>query len=64
MTRNSLGKERLEKLKKLTNRQIIEFFSRSYKASDGLWFIKAEEKYGFDDRIGQIAIILSELLEV
>jgi hypothetical protein len=48
MTRNSLGKERLEKLKKLTNRQIIEFFSRSYKASDGLWFMKVEEKYGFN----------------
>ena len=32
----------------LTNQQLIEFFHRSYKASDGLWFIKIEEKYGFD----------------
>lgn len=32
----------------LTNRQIIEFFNRSYKASDGLWFMKVEEKYGFN----------------
>ena len=31
----------------LTNRQIIEFFHRSYKASDGLWFMKIE-KYGFN----------------
>ena len=35
-------------MKYLTNRQIIEFFSRSYKASDGLWFMKVEEKYGFN----------------
>ena len=32
----------------LTNQKIIEFFHRSYKASDGLWFMKIEEKYGFD----------------
>ena len=35
----------------LTNRQIIEFFHRSYKAADGLWFIKIEEKYGFDEAL-------------
>jgi hypothetical protein len=33
---------------KLTDKQIIEFFHRSYKAADGLWFMKIEEKYGFD----------------
>jgi hypothetical protein len=32
----------------LTNKQIIEFFHRSYKTSDGLWFMKVEEKYGFN----------------
>ncbi|MBN1245601.1 L-2-amino-thiazoline-4-carboxylic acid hydrolase [Candidatus Bathyarchaeota archaeon] len=32
----------------LTDQQIIEFFKRSYKASDGLWFMKVEEKYGFN----------------
>jgi hypothetical protein len=32
----------------LTNRQIIEFFHRSYKSADGLWFMKVEEKYGFN----------------
>jgi len=32
----------------LTDQQIIEFFNRSYKASDGLWFMKVEEKYGFN----------------
>jgi hypothetical protein len=35
----------------LTNRQIIEFFHRSYKAADGLWFMKIEEKYGFDEAL-------------
>ena len=35
-------------MRHLTNQQIIEFFHRSYKASDGLWFMKVEEKYGFD----------------
>jgi hypothetical protein len=32
----------------LTNRQVIEYFHRSYKAADGLWFMKVEEKYGFN----------------
>ena len=32
----------------LTDKQIIEYFQRSYKASDGLWFMKVEEKHGFN----------------
>ena len=32
----------------LTYRQIIEYFHRTYKATDGLWFMKVEEKFGFD----------------
>jgi hypothetical protein len=32
----------------LTNRQLVEYFHRSYKAVDGLWFMKVEEKYGFN----------------
>ena len=32
----------------LTSKQIAEYFNRSYKAVDGLWFMKVEEKYGFD----------------
>ena len=32
----------------LTNKQIIEYFNRSYKAVDGLWFLKTEKKYSFD----------------
>jgi Family of unknown function (DUF6125)/L-2-amino-thiazoline-4-carboxylic acid hydrolase len=32
----------------LANRQVAEYFHRSYKASDGLWFMKVEEKFGFD----------------
>ena len=35
----------------LTDKQIIEYFQRSYKASDGLWFMKTEEKYGFDSAL-------------
>ena len=32
----------------LTDRQISEYFKRSYTAVDGLWFMKVEERYGFD----------------
>lgn len=32
----------------LTDKQIEDFYHRSYKAVDGLWFVKVEEKYGFD----------------
>lgn len=32
----------------LTAQHMIEFFRRSYAAVDGLWFMKAEEKYGFE----------------
>ena len=32
----------------LTDRQIGEYFKRSYTAVDGLWFMKVEEQYGFD----------------
>ena len=32
----------------LTDQQATEYFRRSYKAADGLWFMKTEEKYGFD----------------
>ncbi len=32
----------------LTEKQISEYYKRSYTAVDGLWFMKAEERYGFD----------------
>jgi predicted ArsR family transcriptional regulator len=32
----------------LTDKQIGHYFKRSYTAVDGLWFMKIEEKYGFD----------------
>jgi len=32
----------------LNDKQIAEFCHRSYTAVDGLWFMKVEEKYGFD----------------
>ena len=34
-------------LNSLTNSQVTEYFQRSYRAVDGLWFMKVEEKYGF-----------------
>ena len=33
---------------KLTDKQIAEYFKRSYTAVDGLWFMKVEERYGFE----------------
>ncbi len=35
----------------LTDKQIAEYFHRSYTAADGLWFIKVEEKYGFEQAL-------------
>ena len=35
-------------MKQLTDHQIAEYFHRSFTAVDGLWFMKVEEKYGFD----------------
>ena len=32
----------------LSSKQIAEFWHRSYASVDGLWFMKVEEKYGFD----------------
>ena len=32
----------------LSEKQIGDFYHRSYTAADGLWFMKVEEKYGFD----------------
>ena len=32
----------------LTDSQVAEYFHRSYKAGDGLWFMKVEEMYGFE----------------
>ena len=33
---------------KLSRQQVVDYFNRSYKTVDGLWFMKVEEKYGFD----------------
>lgn len=32
----------------LNDKQMADFYYRSYTAVDGLWFMKVEEKYGFD----------------
>ena len=32
----------------LSDKQIIEYWHRSYRTVDGLWFVKVEERYGFD----------------
>ena len=34
-------------MQQLTEKQIIQYLLRSYRATDGLWFMKAEKKYGF-----------------
>jgi hypothetical protein len=33
---------------RLTDKQIAEYFRRSYKTVDGLWFMRTEAKHGFD----------------
>lgn len=33
--------------------QIVDFLRRSYFAVDGLWFVKNEEKHGFDEAMEQ-----------
>ena len=33
---------------KLNDKQIADYFHRSFMAVDGFWFVKAEEKYGID----------------
>ncbi|MFA6771808.1 MAG: DUF6125 family protein [Dehalococcoidales bacterium] len=35
-------------MEELSTDQKIQFLHRSYSAVDGLWFMKVEEKYGFD----------------
>lgn len=32
----------------LNSQQVIDYFHRCYKAVDGLWFMKVEEKFGFE----------------
>ena len=36
---------------KLSSKQIIDYFNRSYKAVDGLWFMKVEKELGFNDAL-------------
>jgi hypothetical protein len=35
----------------LNDRQVADFFRRSYTAIDGLWFMKVQERHGFDDAL-------------
>ena len=35
----------------LTDRQIAEYFRRSFTTADGLWFMKVEESLGFDQAL-------------
>jgi hypothetical protein len=32
----------------LTDKEIAAYYKRSYTAADGLWFMKVEDRYGFD----------------
>ena len=41
-------RDECDNMTKLSSQQVAEYFSRSYKAVDGLWFMKVEEKHGFD----------------
>ena len=41
-------KQGCECMAELDCQQLIEYFHRCYKAVDGLWFMKVEEKIGFD----------------
>lgn len=34
-----------------TDREITEYLRRSYGAVDGLWFVKVEERHGFDEAL-------------
>ena len=36
---------------KLTEKQVADYFQRSYTAVDGLWFIKVEERFGFNSAL-------------
>jgi predicted ArsR family transcriptional regulator len=35
----------------LSDSQIADYFRRSYTAADGLWFLKVEERYGFENAL-------------
>jgi hypothetical protein len=35
-------------MKQINDKQMAEYFRRSYTATDGLWFMKVEEMHGFD----------------
>ena len=36
---------------RLNNKQIINYLHRSFTAVDGLWFLKVEDKYTFDEAL-------------
>jgi len=38
-------------MRQFSEKDRAEYFHRSYKAVDGLWFVKTEEKYSFDTAI-------------
>ena len=38
-------------MSKLSSKQVVDYYHRCYKAVDGLWFMKVEEKYGFDSAL-------------
>ncbi len=35
----------------LTDKDIARYFQRSYSAADGLWFMKVEERFGFEEAL-------------
>jgi len=41
----------MEKVKNLTDAEKAEYFRKSYTSVDGLWFMKVEELFGFDEAL-------------
>jgi predicted ArsR family transcriptional regulator len=35
----------------LSDSEVADYFRRSYTAADGLWFLKVEERYGFENAL-------------
>jgi len=41
----------MEKVKNLTDAEKADYFRKSYTSVDGLWFMKVEELFGFDEAL-------------
>jgi hypothetical protein len=51
-------------MKQINDKQVAEYFRRSYTAADGLWFMKVEERHGFDTALdidNQVWLVLPKI---